>query len=221
MAEADDDEFDQRSGLDRFMDFVRGHRLALALAATTGLAVVGLAISLFALTEARRDLMRVSTDIAQLKVSLDLFSRQIQGAGPGGQSLVDLSNRLLILEESWREGQRGQLPPAGGAPAVGAVPDPASPPAGADGAGVANSPLDECIPSGTRFLAMPNDSYPVCGTGEKIALTTIGSGSVVLADGTAIVAGNSAPLNGTACTVAVLSAESDGVAGFAELRITC
>jgi hypothetical protein len=106
------------------------------------------------------------------------------------------------------------------------VPDPAAPVGAgagpnADGAGLASSPLDECIPSGTRFLAMQNDSYPVCGTTQKVSLSAIGSGSVVLADGSTILAGSSGTLAGTACIVAVLSAESDGAAGFAELRITC
>lgn len=221
MADRDDeDEFDTSGTLERVRDFVRTYQLYLTMGAVGGLALVAIAMSAYALTEARRDMLRVSTDIAQLKVSLDLFSRQIQGAGPGGQSLVDLTNRLLILEESWRagQGQAAPLPAPGGA--VGAAP--ATEPQAAPGdPGVAASPLEECIPSGTRFLAMQSDSYPVCGTGAKIGLSAIASGSVVLIDGTTIAAGSSGALAGTACMVGVLSAESDGFAGFAELRVTC
>src|SRR5690606_29388647 len=108
----DDDQGEERGLADRLRQFVarRGLHMAIGLAGVLALVAVG--ISGFALTEARRDTLRVATDIAQLRVSLDLFSRQIQGNGPGGQSLVDLSNRLVILEQAWRDQGRGAAAPA-------------------------------------------------------------------------------------------------------------
>lgn len=219
MDDPDDDEFDERGTVDRLRAFVRDKGLYLAIGLVGVLALVASGISAFALTEGRRDTLRIATDIAQLRVSLDLFSRQIQGAGPGGQSLVDLSNRLVILEQAWRDQGRGAVvaPAAPGAPGAAGVP--AAPPQ--DGVGVADSTREECIPSGTRFLAMQNDSYPVCGTDAKVALMAIGNGNVVLEGGTSITTGSSGALTGTRCMVGVLSAETDGVTGFAELRITC
>lgn len=79
-------------------------------------------------------------------------------------------------------------------------------------------PTTDCIPLGTRFMATPNDSYPVCQSKTVIEVGAITSDSVDVAGAGPIPATGFSTLPGTTCTVMVYSAD---IAGFAELRVTC
>lgn len=100
--------------------------------------------------------------------------------------------------------------------------DPAS--AATDAASVAPASIDpslpttDCIPLGTRFMATPNDSYPICQSRTVIKVGSISSDSVDVAGAGPIPATGFANLPGTTCTVMVFSADAEG---FAELRVTC
>lgn len=174
------------------------------------LAVGAIAASAWVYTETQRDIRRVAAEIAQIKLSLELFNRQraLTGGGADAEALQALENRLAILEESWR----GTPQPAAGTTAE---PAPAPTP---DGAATAQT---DCIPSGTRFLVSAGDSYPVCGTAGVVEVLSVGPMEVTFADGTAIARGGSTILPGTNCTVAVLPANADGLSGYGELRVTC
>lgn len=180
-----------------------------------GLAAIGaIAATTWVYVETQRDIVRMSTDIAQIRLSLELFGRQqpASGApsaaaapldGSTANQLLDLSNRLAILEESWRN----QPPATAALPATGAT----SP----------GGPLTDCMPPGTRFLVSSGDEYPICGTPGVIAVTSVNAGYVVFQDGTTIANGGNAGLKGTTCTLAVVSSNADGMDGYAELRVSC
>jgi hypothetical protein len=174
------------------------------------LAVGAIAASAWVYTDTQRDIRRVANDIAQIKLSLELFGRQrdLTGETAGTEALQALENRLAILEESWRNAPPS--PDATSQPAIAATP-----------ADAAADPQTDCIPGGTRFLVTAGDTYPVCGTSGVVEVLSVGPLEVTLADGTAIAMGGSAVLPGTSCTVAVLSAGGEGLSGYGELRVNC
>lgn len=186
--------------------------VATLLSLVVGLVgVAALGATAWVYSETRREIVRLSTDIAQLRVSMELYGRQ-QGtpSGTDNAALLDLSNRLAILEESWRNG----LAAASTLPA----PSPAPAPTTASGA---TTSAGDCLPSGTRFLVSAGDSYPVCGLPATVEIGTVDNGFISLGDGTVIAAGGNIGLPGTACMIGVVSAGEDGMTGFAEIRVTC
>lgn len=170
-----------------------------------GVAALGAAAWVHA--DTRREIVRLSTDIAQIRLSLELFNQQ-QGTAPEAQpenaALTDLANRLAILEQNWRTG-----PPS--APAGGTPPSPATAAASSEG---------DCLPTGTRFLVTAGDRYGVCGTGAAVSVASVDEGFITLADSTVIAAGGTFPLAGTSCMLGVVSAGPE-LAGYAEIRVTC
>ena len=186
------------------------------LSFVAGLVAVGaIASSAWVYSDTQREIRRMASDIAQIRVSLELFNQQLAGApvaAEGNEDLADLANRLAILEESWRDQSMaspapGTLPP---------LPD-AAPAAGAAAAD-ANG---DCMPPGTRFLVTGGDNYPICGNGAEVNIAAVEAGYVALADGTTIPNGGNALLRGTTCTVGVVSSGADGMTGYAELRVNC
>ncbi|MDB5531472.1 MAG: hypothetical protein JWR51_4575 [Devosia sp.] len=174
-------------------------------------AVAAIAASAWVYADTQRDLNRVATDIAQIRISLQLFGQQQRPddiAVPASDTLQDLSNRLAILEQNWR----GQAPASGTAALPAATP----------GATTASTgPETDCIPQGKRFLVANGDSYPICGTTAVVAVTEVAATYVSFTDGTIITAGGNAILKGTQCTLAVVSSGADGMTGYAELRVGC
>jgi len=173
-------------------------------------AVAAIAASAWVYSDTQRDLNRVATDIAQIRLSLQLFSQQRPGdiAVPATESLQDLSNRLGILEQNWR----GQTP-ANSTAALPATPGATTT--------ASTGPQTDCIPQGTRFLVANGDSYPICGTSAVVDVTEVAATYVSFKDGLIITAGGNAILTGTRCTLAVVSSGADGMTGYAELRVGC
>ena len=150
---------------------------------------------------------RLASEIAQLRVSLDLYAR---GAGIGaptqadGEALAELANRLAILEQG-----QSIAPPA----AAAVAPDPAA---------TAAASNEDCLPSGMRILVAEGDSYPICGQASVINVAQVTNGYIVLADGTTIASGGSIVLPGSpSCTIGVTSGGDEGLTGYAEIRVTC
>lgn len=186
------------------------------LSFVAGLVAVGaIAAAAWVYADTQRDLRRLSTEMAQIRVSLELFNQQLAtpgtAAAPAGDALLDLGNRLAILEESWRN-QSAAAPAPGTLPPL---PGSAAAPAAAAASG------DDCMPPGTRFLVTGGDNYPICGSGAEVNISAVEAGYVALADGTTIPNGGNALLRGTTCTVAVVSSGADGMTGYAELRVSC
>ncbi|QDZ11722.1 hypothetical protein [Devosia ginsengisoli] len=182
----------------------KGMPLANVLSFVVGLVgIAAIGASAWFYSETQREIVRLSTDIAQLRVSLELFGRQ-QGtpSGTDAANLTDLANRLAILEESWRSAPA----PATSLPAV-----PAAAPATAQGG--------DCLPTGTRFLVGAGDSYPLCDVAGTVEIGAVDNGFISLSDGTVIAAGGNIGLPGSACMIGVVSAGE--VTGYAEIRVTC
>ncbi|KKB10934.1 hypothetical protein VE25_15480 [Devosia geojensis] len=176
-------------------------------------AIAAIAAAGWVYTETQRDMRGLAADIAQIKLSLELFGRQQASAGPApaaapatdAGALEAIENRLAILEESWR-----QAPAAPAAPAASA----------ADSASTLAASGD-CMPLDTRFLVTAGDNYPVCGTQSAIEIEEVGENAVVFAGSDPIVVGGSMALPETSCIVAVLSANADGMSGYGEVRVSC
>lgn len=81
-----------------------------------------------------------------------------------------------------------------------------------------NLPTTDCIPLGTRFVALPDESYPLCQSATVLKVGAI-TGETVLVEGAGpIVETGFAKIVGTECTVMVFSAD---IEGFAEMRVNC
>ena len=190
-------------------DLPPARRLPLASILSFVVGLVGIAAigaSAFVYSETQREITRLSTDIAQLRLSIDLFGRQ-QGtpSGTDAASLTDLANRLAILEEGWRNAPA----PAASLPEV---PTAAAAPAATDG---------DCLPPGTRFMVAAGDRYPVCGTGAVVEIGSVDEGFISLADGTVIAQGGNIALPGSNCMIGVVPMDGGAISGFAEIRVTC
>lgn len=175
--------------------------------------VAALGASAWVYTETQRDVGRLATDIAQIKLSLELFNRQHSNAqaptASDAAALTELSNRIGLLEENWRSGAinaQSTLPPLS--------------PSGT--AGVAPVPTDgDCLPTGTRFMVAAGDVYPVCGTTAKVEIGGVDNGFITLSDGTVIAQGATVGLPASQCMIAVVPSEGGAISGFAEIRLTC
>lgn len=172
-----------------------------------GLAAV--AASVWVYTEMRQETLRLSTEIAQLRLSLDLYAQR-DGAPPGADTLGTIESRLLALENASTRPQPTSLPSVEAAPAA----------TGA-GAAVATESDGDCLPSGMRLLVAAGDIYPICGVGTSIEVMTVSNGYITLTDGTTVPSGSAVPLVGTACMIGVTSNGDEAVTGFAEIRVSC
>jgi len=186
------------------------------LAAGVGLIALAGAVSVQMNFQARNaalvsEIAALRTAVEQLSTRTDALAlAQDDGTAEG---LLALQDRMVGLEEQ----------------VVGAL---ATPPAdvalrpGADAeageAAVAeidpNLPTTDCIPLGTRFVALPDESYPMCQSSTVLNVGAI-TGDTVLVEGVGpIVETGFGKIVGTECTVMVFSAD---VEGFAEMRVTC
>lgn len=195
------------------IDYVRParRRMPLSNVLSFGVGLVGIAAlgaSAWTYSETQREVVRLSTDIAQLRVALELYGRQ-QGtpSTTDNANLTDLSNRLSILEQDWRS---APVPTAATTTALPTTT--AAAPTAISG---------DCMPTGTRFLVSAGDRYPVCGFDGTVEIGGVDNGFMSLADGTVIAAGGNIPLPNSACMIGVVSAGQDGMTGFAEIRVTC
>ncbi|MCW5721564.1 MAG: hypothetical protein KIS86_10515 [Devosia sp.] len=183
-----------------------------AVAALVG--VASLAVSAWVYSETHREVLRLATDVAQLRISLDLYAQRSGAAAPPATSsgassaeLAELANRLAIIEQSWRSGA-GAATPQTTLPAI------------TGGSGTAASDGD-CLPPGMRILVAAGDSYPICGTSGTVTVGAVDNGYVTLVDGSTVPSGGTLPLVGTNCVLGVTSGGDEGLTGYAEIRVSC
>ncbi len=178
------------------------------LAFTVGLVgVAAVAAAAFTYADTRREIVRLSTDLAQVRLTLDLLRQS--APAPGGTptdtaALADLENRLAVLEENWRS-----------------APSAAAPIAPAEPAASTATATDDCLPTGTRFLVSAGDTWPVCSSPAVVDVASVEPGYLTLLDGSVVAAGSNFPLLGSACMLAVLSAGTAELSTYAEIRVTC
>jgi hypothetical protein len=81
-----------------------------------------------------------------------------------------------------------------------------------------NLPTTDCIPLGTRFVALPDESYPLCQSATVLKVGAITGDTVMVEGAGPIVETGFGKIVGTECTVMVFSAD---IEGFAEMRVNC
>lgn len=200
----------------RYRRLVLMDRIIPFLAAFVGLIALGGAILVEFNARQRAEVM--AQEMARLKLELERLSGRTEAlaaAADGGtaEALLALQDRMNSLEQEW-EGQ----------PAMAAAPAPGTASAAKSEAGAAtaaidpNLPTEDCIPPGTRFMAMTGESYTICQTPAVVRVNGITADNVAV-DGAGVIAetgfGN---LPGTTCTLLVFSAD---IEGFAEMRVNC
>lgn len=148
----------------------------------------------------QEEIMRLSTELAELRVSLDLY---IRNGGGSGETLADLQARLATLEN---------------ASASATVPLPA---ATTTATPQATAESGDCLPAGMRLLVAAGDTYPICGQSAAVNVSFVDNGYITLADGTSVASGGTMPLPGSACMIAVTSGGDEGLTGYAEIRVSC
>lgn len=177
------------------------------LAFTVGLVgVAAIAAAAFTYTDTRREIVRLSTDLAQVRLTLDLLRQgtpSAAGTSTDTAAVADLENRLAVLEENWRTSP-ATAPPAAVAPATTATAD-----------------AGDCLPTATRFLVSAGDTWPVCNSPAVVEVASVEPGYLTLLDGSVVAAGGNFPLLGSACMLAVLSAGTAELSSYAEIRVTC
>ena len=82
----------------------------------------------------------------------------------------------------------------------------------------ASGPLADCIPTGTRFVGKPGDSFAICKTPIVVKIAAVSDGIATVAGVGPIEAGSFGDFPGKGCSVMVFSADATG---FADLRVTC
>lgn len=185
------------------------------LAALVGLVALAGAVAVQLNTDAKT--AAVTAAMAELRSSVDALGARadtpVAAVNDGiADGLLALQDRMNRLEGEWST-QKTAL--AVTPPATPASADPvAAGPAEID----PNLPTTDCIPLGTRFMVLPDDSYPLCQSRAVVKTGAITDDAVYIEGPGQVVETGFGSLPGTNCTVMVFQAD---VAGFAEVRVTC
>lgn len=153
--------------------------------------------------QTQQEILRLSTELAQLRISLDLYARNAIAAAPPAPAA-----------EPEPAAVTGALPEI-------APPGADTPTAASAEAAPAATDNQDCLPAGMRLLVAAGDSYAVCGQTASVDVATVDNGYVMLKDGTTVPSGGTMPLLGSACTIGVTSSGDEGLTGYAEIRVTC
>ena len=190
--------------IDRVIPFLAA---GVALLALAGAVVVQLN------ADARsRALMTEIADLREMLGQIGVRTEALARAQDDGTAagLLALQDRMTGLEAQ----VAGAVTAAQATPPLPAAADAGAPVAEID----PNLPTTDCIPLGTRFVALPDESYPLCQSPTVLKVGAI-TGETVLVEGAGpIVETGFGKIAGTDCTVMVFSAD---VEGFAEMRVTC
>lgn len=196
--------------MDRFIPF---------LAALVGL--IALAGAVVVELNAQQRARQVSQELARVRLTIDLLSQRaetIAGLADDGTAagLLALQDRMNALEQEW--GARQAAAPSITAPLSNGAPDGETVAASAPAEIDSNLPTEDCIPLGTRFMAVTGESYPICQSPAVVRVNGITGDNVVIEGAGVIAETGFANLAGTTCTIMVFSAD---IEGFSEMRVNC
>lgn len=205
----------------RYRRMVLIDRIVPFLAALVGL--VALAGAVVVELNAQQRAMLVSRELTRIRLIIDRLSQRAETLAAAvddgtAEGLLALQDRMNSLEEEWSGRQAAA--PNGAAPALGGAAGTAET-AIAEGAPAAidpNLPTEDCIPLGTRFMAVTGESYAICQSPAVIRVNGITGDNVVVEGAGVITETGFANLAGTTCTLMVFSAD---IEGFAEMRVNC
>lgn len=220
-------------------------RSPLPLLATSLLAIVAIGAAAWLYVETQDSQQKSAAEIAQLKLSLELYGRQYMTTATSmtevNATLKGLETRLVGLEEKLAKDladlsatpertvdaleqrlsrlEEYQLNGLVG-PAVVVAPEPEPAPAPAPQPTTSKTP-DNCVSQNSPFLVAAGDIFPVCGTSSWVAVTEVGQQKISFANGDSAYVGRSVNLDGTNCTLTVRSANAAWLAGYGEVQISC
>jgi hypothetical protein len=155
---------------------------------------------------------RLAEEMASLQRAVELLTQQTGRLAADvddgtAEGLLALQERMDRLEEAWDmvEEATAAASATGQGDNAARVVDP-------------SWPTEDCIPTGTRFMATPGEPIPICQTPVVINVSAI-TDETVLVDGAGTIVENGfGALSGTGCSVTAFSAD---IQGFAELRVNC
>lgn len=186
------------------------------------LGLLGLVAAYLVWTDYQGELRRISSELAQMKVSVQLLAQRPVVTEPSAaepasvenadaRAIEELATRIAALEEAAKAPVVASTAPvsADDTTALAALP-PAE--------GEAAPEEGDCIPQGTRFVLTPGDGFKICGVTASLTLNEVGEGVADFAGVGPVMQGSMGKLNGSACSVSLLSSMVDG---FAEIRVTC
>lgn len=201
----------------RYRRLVMIDRVIPFLAAVVGLVALAGAVSVQLNTDAKT--AAVTAAMADLRSSVDALGKRADTlAAPSNdgtaEGLLALQDRMNTLQGEW-DAQKTAL-----------AATPVAVPAAVDAAATTTAtaeidpslPTTDCIPLGTRFMVLPDDSYPICQSKAVVKTGAITSDTIYFDGAGAVVETGFGTLPGTKCTVMVFQADE---AGFGEVRVTC
>jgi hypothetical protein len=195
----------------RYRRLVLIDRVIPFLAALVGL--VALAGAVVVQVNADAKVRATAGAVAELRAAVEALAGvtpevNSQPADDGtAEALLALQDRMIAMETAWAE-QTAALA------ATPAVPAEATAAAEID----PSLPTTDCIPLGTRFMVIPNDTFPLCQSRAVLRTGIITDDTVSFQGVGTVVETGFGAIPETSCTVMVFSADS---AGFAEVRVTC
>ena len=199
------------------------------------LVLSAIAIPAWFYSETRNTQQDSASEIAQLKLSLELYGRQYTASATSmaelnatlkgletrlagleenlatlsakpGESVDALEQRLSALEDTQFDDFVEET----------VVPEPSPAPQAA-----ASESRSNCVSQNSPFLVAAGDIFPICGTSGWVAVSDVGQQRISFSDGSAAYVGRSVPLGGTNCTLTVRSANAAWLAGYGEVQVTC
>jgi hypothetical protein len=198
----------------RYRRLVLIDRVIPFLAALVGL--VALAGAVTVQVNADTKTRAVADAVTELRSAVDAASARPVLAPPpaddgSAAAIAALEEKVAALEAALAEQQAAVAAlPAAAVPGETAAVQPAE----ID----PNLPTTDCIPLGTRFMVIPNESFPICQSTVVLKTGMITDDTVTFDQAGLVVETASAPIAGSSCSVIVFTADS---AGFAEVRVTC
>jgi hypothetical protein len=185
-------------------------RIIPFLAAFVGL--VALAGAVIVQMHSTAERARVAEEMARLRLSVELLTQQTGELAADvddgtAEGLLALQERMDRLEAQWETVEEAAVAGIATSPAdnTARVVDP-------------SWPTEDCIPTGTRFMATAGEPIPICQTPVVISVSAITDDTVLVDGAGTIVENGFGALPGTGCSVTAFSAD---VQGFAELRVNC
>ena len=173
------------------------------LAAFVGLVALAGAVLVQVTTDARNT--RLAEAVAALRQSVDDIAGQAETA-PADAAGPELVEAVLALQQRIERLEADQQERAATAITPLALP------------GAAEGPVEDCIPQGTRFMAMVGDEMAICQTSITVRVSAVTDDNVLVENVGVISVTAARPIAGTNCTLSVLTADGEG---FAEFRVSC
>jgi hypothetical protein len=198
----------------RYRRLVMIDRVIPFLAAVVGLVALAGAVVVQLNTDSKTAAMTAA--MGELRISVDALGQRADAltATPADDGAADgllaLQDRMTALEGEWVT----QKTALAAVPVAAPAEDASTTTAEAD----PSLPTTDCIPLGTRFMVLPNDSYPLCQSKAVVKTGAISADMVYIEGPGNVVETGFGSLPGTNCTVMVFQADE---AGFGEVRVTC